>query len=403
MSEERVKENPQHEQTSLGEDGEEKIFVATERKRSSMTRRQFLRCLAFFILAGALIAGFNTVMRIPKDEDMSQTTERFRALYTEEENTWDGIFLGTSLVSRGWVSLSAWEKYGMTIYPMSTDGQPFVLTKYLIEEVLKYQDLSFVVVDLHGLREGVLKTNGSRIRNITDHMRWSKNRTEAIAKALEWTDQYYPGRIDSSWVNRLSYYFPLLQFHSRLTEEGLYLEDVIWPESEMKGVYDLERTTVIDQEVELKPYTESAELTEMQTDLLEEFFDYTEEKGIEVVFVKMPSALEDEVQGVLNALSEYVEDRGYPVLNFNDPEVLEESGIDGTDLMDTKHLNAKGARAFSDYFSDYLYEILGETSEVEDHRGEDGYESWDEALENYEIFYAGTLETMREKYPDVPI
>ena len=82
---------------------------------------------------------------------------------------------------------------------------------------------------------------------------------------------------------------------------------------------------------------------------------------------------------------------------------MEESGIDGTDLMDTKHLNAKGARAFSDYFSDYLYEILGETSEVEDHRGEDGYESWDEALENYEIFYAETLETMREKYPDVPI
>ena len=64
------------------------------------------------------------------------------------------------------------------------------------------------------------------------------------------------------------------------------------------------------------------------------------------------------VQEVLNALAEYVEERGYPVLNFNDPEVLEESGMDGTDFMDTKHLNAKGARTFSEYFSDFLYETL---------------------------------------------
>lgn len=366
-----------------------------------MTKRQFLRCFAFFILTGAVILGLNTVMRIPKDEDMSQTTERFRALYTEEKDTWDGIFLGTSLVSRGWVSLSPWEKYGMTVYPMSTDGQPFVLTKYLIEEVLKYQDLSFVVVDLHGLREGVLKTNGSRIRNITDHMKWSSNRTEAIARALEWTDEHYPGRIDSTRLNRLSYYFPLLQFHSRFTQEGLYLEDVIWPESEMKGVYDLERTTVVDEEVKLESCTETGELTEMQTELLEEFFDYTEEKDLEVIFVKMPSALDEEVQEVLNALAEYVEERGYPVLNFNDPEVLEESGMEGTDFMDTKHLNAKGARNFSEYFSDFLYETLAADTEVQDHRGEEGYESWDEALENYEVFYEETLETMREQYPEL--
>ena len=101
----------------------------------------------------------------------------------------------------------------------------------------------------------------------------------------------------------------------------------------MKGVYDLERTTVVDEEVKLESCTETGELTEMQTELLEEFFDYTEEKDLEVIFVKMPSALDEEVQEVLNALAEYVEERGYPVLNFNDPEVLEESGMEGTDFL----------------------------------------------------------------------
>ena len=102
-----------------------------------------------------------------------------------------------------------------------------------------------------------------------------------------------------------------------------------------------------------------------------------------------------------DATAEYVEERGYPVLNFNDPEVLEESGMDGTDFMDTKHLNAKGARTFSEYFSDFLYETLAADTEVQDHRGEEGYESWDEALENYEVFYEETLETMREQYPEL--
>lgn len=365
-----------------------------------MTKRQLLRCLGFLLLTAGMIWGLNAVMRIPKDEDTAQTSARFRGLYTEEEDTWDGVFLGTSLVSRGWVSLSAWDKYGMTVYPMSTDGQPFVLTNYLLEEILDNQDISFVVMDLHGLREGVLKTNGSRIRYITDHMKWSANRTAAITRVLEWTDQYYPGRIDDSRINRLSYYFPLLQFHSRLTKEGLYLEDLIWPESRMKGVYDLERMEVMDEETRIGSYTETGTLTEVQKELLEEFFAYTEEKGLEVVFVKMPCDLDEEVLGVMNALAEYVEERGYPVLNFNDPEILEESGIRGMDFMDSKHLNAVGARKFSDYFSDYLYETLSETGKRTDHRGEEGYESWEEASENYEVYYEETVEKMRETYPE---
>ena len=53
--------------------------------------------------------------------------------------------------------------------------------------------------------------------------------------------------------------FPFFSSIHGSPQEGLYLEDVIWPESEMKGVYDLERTTVVDEEVKLESCTETGE------------------------------------------------------------------------------------------------------------------------------------------------
>ena len=47
----------------------------------------------------------------------------------------------------------------------------------------------------------------------------------------------------------------------------------------------------------MKAVQRQEKLTEVQTELLEEFFDYTEEKDLEVIFVKMPSALDEDGTG----------------------------------------------------------------------------------------------------------
>ena len=74
-----------------------------------------------------------------------------------------------------------------------------------------------------------------------------------------------------------------------------------------------------------------------------------------------------------------------------DEKVLEASGINGQDhFTDKKHLNTAGACKFTQYVGQWLKDTL----KIEDHRGDANYESWDEAAEEYEVFYEETLQAI---------
>ena len=357
-----------------------------------MTRRQGIRVGLFTLLLAVILWIVGSVIGMPKDADVVLMSRRFEALYTDEKDTWDGIIIGNSAADRAWAAPLAWENYGMAVYPMATDGQPFFLATSLIEEVKQYQDISFVIVELQMTRPGALKANGSRVRWITDHMKPSFRRIEAVTKALNYMDKWYPGAYDESLVNRLSYYFPFLKFHSRITADQFYEGDFSPGIIERKGVYEAARHIAANP-IDLQPSDSYTKLTAQQIELFEELFAYAESAGIQLVFVNAPSARSEEVLGYLNAAAQYVEEAGYPVLNFNDADVLEASGINGTDdFIDKKHMNTSGAYKFTQYFSEWLHDAI----DIPDHRGEEGYESWSEAYENYREFYVKSLNEIEE-------
>lgn len=358
-----------------------------------MTKRQGIRAIVFLALLGSILLWINDAIGTPRNSDVILMTRRFDELYSDPKNTWDGILLGTSVVDRAWAAPLAWEEYGMAVYPMSTDGQPIMMTTSVIEEVLKYHDLSFVVVELHGMRPGILKTNGSRIRWIADHMKMSLNRIRTVQKAFEHMDKWYPDRFDSSFVTRLSYYFPIVQFHKRLTTDKFYEGDFVTGETKMKGVYEAARHMRIQSEP-YGPNDDMVELNEEQTEILDEIMAYCEEKELELIFLNIPSALPAESLAHLNASAEYVKEKGYPVLNFNEAELQELLNLNADeDFIDAKHLNTLGAHKFTECFSSWLHENL----ELTDHRGDERYESWEDAVPVYEAFYEEACETGRQK------
>ena len=145
------------------------------------------------------------------------------------------------------------------------------------------------------------------------------------------------------------------------------------------------------RQVTVEGHEDWVELSDEARELMDELFVFAQEEGIELVFVNAPDALSDEVQSQVNGAVKYVEEHGYPVLNFYDEEVLEESGINGQDhFTDKKHLNTAGAYKFTQYVGQWLKDTL----EIEDHRGDEKYESWDEAADEYEVFYEETLQAI---------
>lgn len=357
-----------------------------------MTKRQGLRAIAFLIVLTAVLLGCNACIGMPKNDNVILMTRRFKEMRTDPKDTWDGVVIGTSISDRSWAAPLAYQEYGMAVYPMGTDGQPFMLSVELLEEIRSYQDISFAAVELHGIRKVALKTNGSRIRWVTEHMRPSLRRLRAVKKALDYMDAWYPDAFDSSTMNRLSYYFPLLKFHKRLTSDQFYEGDFHTGETVMKGAYEAERH-VAARNVTVTACDKVTEMDGQQAELLDELMDYAEETGLALVFYIAPSAFDVTASSQMNGAAQYVESRGYEVVNFLDPEVLAASGIDGTtDFIDKKHLNTSGAYKVTSYLADYLDAHL----EIPDHRGDADYASWDTAVENYETFYEESLVAIEE-------
>lgn len=357
-----------------------------------MKMKRAIKAILFAFVTLAVLFWIDSSLRFPRDEQAVRITRRYEEMYRDERNTWDGILVGTSEADRAWSAPVAWEEQGIAVYPMSTDGNPFVLIPNIIEEVLKYQDISFVMVELHGARPESLSTNDIKIHRLTDHFRWSMNRLDAITKGIEYIETWYPeSSLDAS--QKAGLYLPIIAFHSRLTRGELYEGDFDHGETKMKGVYDARQHTMIEK-LSLRTWEESSELLEQQKVLLDAVIQCAEENGLELIFLKNPSAVPGVQQVSMNAMVDYVESLGYPALNFNDPEVLEASGIDGTaDFYDDEHMNTKGSRVFTSYVAEYLCEQL----DLPDHRGDERYESWDNAASEYETFYENAMQVIEKQ------
>lgn len=362
-----------------------------------MGRKHFARAVLFWgILLAILCVIFyiGSGVGMPKSSTVIMMNRRFHELYSEQEASWDGVVIGTSIADRSWAAPAAWEEYGMAVYPMSTDKQPFVLSQNVVEEIRKYQDISFVVVELHGLREETPEITESGIRWMTDNLKLSKNRTEAVSRALSYADTYFPGTLDGDWLSRLAYYIPFLRYHVRLTAEEVCRDAEVVGESRMMGVYEDTSHT----RVKLVSPTSSREantISGIQKLLLDEFLDYAAREELSLLFYAAPDALSGESGENLNGVAAYLEELGYPVLNYSNEETLKTLEIDGDrDFIDTKHLNTSGARKVTEA----LAAFIKKEQNPPDHRGDPSYERWDQAAEYYEEFYEESLEAIEENY-----
>lgn len=353
-----------------------------------MTKKQGIRAVIFLAILIGILWWIDATLRFEANRANLLMTRRFDEMYTDTKNTWDGILVGSSNADRAWAAPLAYEEYGMTMYPMSTDGGPFVLLPNVIEEVLKRQDLSFVVVELHGLSDENINTNPVKVRRVTDNMRRSANWANTISRGMEYMEKYSPETMASDpGTLRLSYYFPIMQFHSRLMTDNFVLRDFVTGTTKMKGVYTAVQHYKTNR-VNIVPHETYPEATDRQKELLNQLFLCAEKYGVKLLFLNVPTDLDESLETSINAAVRYVEEKGYPVLDCNDAQVLAESGMDGEeDFFDENHMNAKGANKFTRFLASWLKENL----ELEDHRGDGRYQSWEDAAEFYDDWYETSL------------
>ena len=272
------------------------------------------------------------------------------AEYYDEAGDHDVIFIGDCEVYESFIPAILWEKYGISSYVRGSAQQLAWQSYYLLEDTFKYETPKIVVFNVLALKYGEPQSEAFN-RMTLDGMKWSGTKINAIRASM--TEE----------ENFIDYLFPLLRFHSRITDLGA---------DDFKYIFDSKKVSHSGYLMQkgIVPMTEAAEegrtlrdymLPETAMDYLDKMRELCRANGTELILIKSPTnswgywwydQWDDQIV-------DYASENGLAYYNFINK--TEEIGIDyTTDTYDEGvHLNVYGAEKMTEYFGRILSESHG--------------------------------------------
>lgn len=334
-----------------------------------MKKKIIISIAAVLIISMALV--LFSMLLAPKY--ITNPEGRLTGEYYSQSGGNDVIFLGDCEVYETFVPAILWEKYGISSYVRGSAQQLIWQSYYILEETLKYEKPKAVVFNVYSLKYG--KPQSEAFNRMTfDTMKWSKSKFDAISASMTEDEKI------------LDYIFPLLRYHSRISE--LESNDFkYWfksPERVSDSGYLMQTGIVPRPEQDENPKELlSYDFSQTSIDYLDKMKALCDENGIELILVKAPTnswnyywydECEEQVQA-------YVQKTGLKYYNLIEKE--DEIGIDwNVDTYDEGfHLNVYGAEKTTDYFG----KILAEQHQIADRRNDDSElaSKWSERVKIY--------------------
>lgn len=333
-----------------------------------MTKKQIMEAIAFLFLFFTILIHLTYVIRTNGD-----VKDIFNGFYAEEKDTLDVIMIGSSPVYPFYSGAKLWGEHGITFYPLSSHVQRPSAALPLLKEAYKTQKPQVVLFEMrmYTMEDGDMENNMAYVRGVTDNMKYSFNRIDAI------------NRLVPEPLERYTYYFDIFKYHSNW--KTMILPEQIacfWYEKKnpLKGFAIRDEVGPLEEEriPACINITETLPIPKEQEERLYELLNYLKEKEQQAMFLVSPYRVEEEEQKMFNYMKEIVNAYGYEFINLN--EHYEEIGIDfETDYYDYGgHVNTLGAQKCTDYLSSLIAPY-----QIEDKRGNERYASWDEAYQYY--------------------
>lgn len=325
-----------------------------------------VRLVIFFCLIVITVAVCSSIFDFSDAERSERVMDNF---YAEEENTVDCIYFGSSATQRGWVVPAAFHDEGVASYAMSCGTQPFVLTRYLMEEALKTQNPKLFIIELRGIAKSPDDLWDVSVRRMLDNMKMSSTKLHAIDAVVEYASQGDNG-VDQT---KLSYYFPLLKYHSRWNPSK---QPHYGGADQYKGYAVEPKVTFKVTEIFPLEYSKAnvQPIDSATEEVLVSLLDYCDSIDSKVLFIISPYEASEAGMGKINYAKSIIEGRGYEVLNCLPENVREEIGLNNrTCYYNREHLNMYGSIKYTRWLSQYIKENYN----VPDRRGDEKYNSWE--------------------------
>ncbi len=330
-------------------------------------RRKYILSFCFGGVVFVLLLVLLSRLVEPKYTDIAREGNLIAEYYRETDagHCHDVVFIGDCEAYSSFAPPVIYERYGIRSFVRGSPSQSVAQSYYLLREALKYETPDAVVFSVYAMCKGEKPTEAYN-RLTLDGMRLSAEKIGAVQESAN----------DGEML--LSYYLPLLRFHSRVFE--LKEDDLKYlfsrPLISHNGYLMEKRIAAPDREAE--DYAAAVEaLPKKNMEYLEKMRQECERRGVELILVKAPisSWRYPWYDKWDSELSEYAEQHGLSYYNLI--ESSEEIGIDMlTDSYDGGlHLNVRGAEKTSLFFGKLLAKSHGIDGERND--------IWEEKLRKY--------------------
>lgn len=338
-------------------------------------KKKLFSAIIFLIIFCVIFATLQELLKPKWGEGTGGARETLNAngFYDEPKDSIDVMFFGSSYCFFAISPLKMWQDYGFTSYVRGSANQSMFLTYYTLKESLDFQSPQVVVVEIGQVVNEFDPIKDEWIaRRGLDYLRMSSVKAEAIMD-LE---------LDGSQQSYMSYFFPLLRYHSRWKELAHSDFDYYnWdPHNAYKGQY----TGVSIYEYQwpedfMSPTDEVFDLPETSTVYLAKIAALCEEKDINLIFIKSP--MDGWNCAKHNSIQQIAQEYGVPFIDYNLPENINAIKLNpASDFHYNQwHLRVTGADKLSVHLGNYLIENY----DLPDHRSDPDYAIWYTDLMKY--------------------
>ncbi len=359
--------------------------------------KKIFKLIIFIIVFVLLLCIFNEIFNPSGTLNEWYSTNCIRDFYKQKADTIDVIYLGNSCVYTGISPVEIYENSGITGYSFSSSGQKTWSSYYLLKDALKTQKPKVVFLEAGETLCEQKDEEELNKRNVIDSMPLSENKLSMINDSIYNFSQY----------DKLGCIFPILRYHSRwnrikendlrkfakkgeITYKGYLLERKIAAYNQ-KDDKDKKRDIRDKKENEnqnndlVNNIKENADLENSKKNVTDDseyainkIMKLCKENNCELVLIKIPEPTYW-TSTKYEAVKNFAEKKGLKYIDLNyDSNITMDWNDDTQD--GGNHLNVYGAEKIGNYLANYLKVNF----ELEDHREDKKYNSWNELVVKYD-------------------
>lgn len=307
--------------------------------------------------------------------------------YSQEKNTMDVVFIGTSTTYTSYIPLDAWKEYGISSYIYATNVMFENFIKYSINDVLKYQSPQLLLIDITPyLFKTYAGSNYFTDNKLDVYIKFNIDSRKYSFDRLEYLNEIIKDQ-NGTISDYIYYFFDIARYHTNDIDISNYNNSKKDPNYGFKHMRLVDGVD-IDIDNAIKDEGQSSPISSRELSYLEELLTYVNSLDTDVLFYCPPIFSYEKFNiESKNFVKRYIENSGFKFLDLYNKK--EEIGLDYKyDYYDYMHFNFLGAQKTTNYLCKYIKNNYG----IEDKRNDikyaflnDDYKVWEKIKEDYDF------------------